>query len=494
MMKSISRYKAILLRAIILVCIILSGAACRKNLLDPVNVTSISDVNAFDNSVRITSQINGLYASLKSVFFYGGGVIIYNELRGDEFIMNKPNVTTGQQSWLQAVNPSTTEVINTWSAGYATINSVNTFLNGLARNQRKITEAQYANFAGEAQFIRALCYFALVQTYAQPYTLNNGASMGLPLRLVMENSNDNNQLARSPVSDVYNQILSDLNAAEAGLPANYTTTGLNATRATKNAAIALKARVNLVKGDYSGVIAECSKIVSSNAPFQAPASGVNNKLEANVATVFLGSYAGLESVFSLPFTASEPGLLANFFNIAPFNGSYFLNASGTISDPVYSVTSTDARKNFVFLNTGEKWLSKFKVPSTYSDWVPVIRYAEVLLNYAEALARTGDAASLTRAAALLSAVRNRSDAMYVFPLASIDSQPELINTILQERKIELLGEGFRVPDLQRLRSALPGKSGSQGNSPVIQATDNRYIWPISSAETAINLLIVPNPQ
>jgi len=474
---------------------LITGVACKKNLLEPVSVTSISDANAFDNATRITAQINGLYASLKSVFFYGGGVIIYNELRGDEFIMNKPSVTTGQQSWLQAVNPSTTEVINTWSAGYATINAVNTFLTGLALNQNKISPTEYGNFAGEAKLIRALCYFSLVQTYAQPYTRDNGASMGLPLRLIAENSNANNQMPRSTVADIYTQILSDLNEAETNLPANYTSAVLNTTRATKNTAIALKARVDLTKGDYTGVITESSKMVSGAAPFQAPASGVNNKLEADIATVFLGSYAGPEAVFSLPFTATEPGLLANFFNIAPGNGSYYLNAAGTIADPVYSApTSTDARKKFVFTNTGQKWLSKFKVASTFSDWVPVIRYAEVLLSYAEALARAGDAASINKAIQLLAAVRNRSDVNYVFPAASINTQSALIATILQERKIELLGEGFRVPDLQRLALALPAKSGTQGNAPAIPVTDNRYIWPISSAETAINLVLIQNPQ
>jgi hypothetical protein len=476
-------------------CLLISGAACKKSLLEPANLTSISDATAFDNATRITAQINGLYASLKSVFFYGGGVIIYNELRGDEFIMNKPNVTTGQLSWLQAVTPSTTEVINLWSGGYATINAANTFLAGLALNQSKITSTQYANFVGEAKFVRALCYFALVQTYGQPYTLNSGTSMGLPLRLLAENSNAGNQLARSSVADIYSQILSDLNAAETGLPANYTTTTLNTTRATKNSAISLKARVDLSKGDYAGVITECSKIVSASAPFQAPAGGVNNKLEPAIASVFQGSYAGSESVFSLPFTTIETGLLANFFSNTAGNGSYYLNTSGTIADPVYSSpTSTDARKNLVSVNGGQTWLNKFKVPATYSDWVPVIRYAEVLLNYAEALARTGNADSLIRSTALLAAVRNRSDPAYVFPAGSINTQSALIATILQEKKIELLGEGFRVPDLQRLGLSLPGKSGPQGNAPAILPTDNRYIWPISSAETAINLLIVQNPQ
>jgi len=493
-MKTIKTYRTVLLAAV-LGNLLITGASCKKGLLSPANQSSISDASAFDNATRITAQVNGLYASLKSVFFYGASVTIYNELRGDEFIMNKPNVTTGQQSWLQAVNPSTTEVINLWSGGYATINAANSFLTGLALNQSKITTAEYANFTGEAKFIRALCYFALVQTYAQPYTLNGGASMGLPLRLIPENSNANNQLARSPVADIYDQISADLNAAETGLPANYATTVLNTTRATKNAAIALKARVNLTKGDYTGVISESGKIVSATAPFQAPAGGVNNRLEDDIETVFLGSYAGSESVFSLPFTTTEPGQLANFFNISPGNGSYYLNASGTISDPVYSsATSTDARKNFVFVNSGQQWLSKFKVPSSFSDWVPVIRYAEVLLNYAEALARSGNADSLIKSTALLAAVRNRSDASYLFPTASVSTQSALIATILQERKIELLGEGLRVPDLLRLGLALPAKSGPQGNSPAIAATDPRYIWPISSAETAINLSIVQNPQ
>jgi len=493
-MKTIAIHR-ITLKAVLLGCLLISGSACKKNLLQPANTTSLSDATAFDNARRITAQLNGLYASLKNVFFYGGGVIFYNELRGDDFIMDKANITTWSQTWLQTVNPSTNEVINTWSFGYSTINSVNTFLAGLAKNQNKVSSAQYANFVGEAKFIRALCYFSLVQIYAQPYTRNNGASMGLPLRLIAENSNADNQLARSSVAAVYTQILADLDDAETGLPDNYSTTVLNTTRATKNTAVALKARVDLAKGDYAGVITECSKIVSATAPFQAPASGVNNKLEADITTVFSGSYAGPESVFSLPFTELEAGLLADFFNADAGDAIYYLNPSGTLSDPVYSSPiSTDARKRLIDDSGGHSWLNKFKVASTYSDWVPVIRYADVLLTYAEALARTGDAASLNTATALLAAVRQRSDTNYIFPSASIATQEALIATILQERKIELLGEGFRTQDLQRLGLTLPAKSGPQGSGPAIPSTDNRYIWPISSAETAINKAIVQNPQ
>lgn len=491
-MKIFNKYNHIVLKASFLSLLMLGSASCTKNLLDPVVITSISENNAFDTPERIVAQINGLYSSLKSGQFLGGRLIIYNEIRADEFIMNKPNSQTGQNTWSQNVVSSTAEVINFWSAAYATINRVNTFLEGLELNKSKITEAQYNNYAGEARFVRALCYFSLVQVYAQPYTKDNGASLGLPLRLKAEKSSENDQLARSSVAQIYTQILGDLNAAETGLPLTYANPTLTTTRAHRNTAIALKTRVFLVMGRYADVVTEAKKIVSTAAPFQA-SSGVNNKLETNVATVFAGTYAGAESVFSLPFTPTEaPGgqnSLAYYFNTQPGNAEYYLNATGTLADPVYATASTDARKGFILTLTGQRWLSKFKVPSTFSDWIPVIRYAEVLLNYAEAAARTGDP---TTAIALVTAVRKRSDAAYNFSATAI-LPANLIGTILQEKKIEFLGEGFRVPDLQRLLQPLPGKVSVTNTVTEVSPTESKYIWPISSAETSINKLIVQNP-
>ncbi|MFA6083851.1 RagB/SusD family nutrient uptake outer membrane protein [Mucilaginibacter sp.] len=492
-MKNLKRYNHIALKASLLSLMMLASVSCTKNLLDPTVITFISQDVAFDTPERIVAQINGLYSSIKSGQFFGGRLFIYNELRADEFIMNKPNIVTGQNTWLQSVGSSTSEVTGLWSAGYSTINQVNTFLAGLELNKSKITDAQYNNYAGEAKFLRALSYFALIQTYAQPYIKDNGGSMGLPLRLLAEKSTENNSLARSSVAQIYDQILSDLNAAEAGLPLTYTTAALNTTRAHRNTAISLKTRVYMVMGKYADVVTEAKKIVSTTAPFQA-ATGVNNKLEANVATVFGGSYAGSESVFSLPFTATEtPGTqnqLAYYFNIAPGNAEFFLNQSATLADPVYATASADARKGFILTQTGQKWLTKYKVAATFSDWIPVIRYAEVMLNYAEAAARTGD---LTTATALVNAVRKRSDATYTFPATGTATQAALINTILQEKKIEFLGEGFRVPDLQRLLQTLPAKSSTTNSAPAVAAAESRYIWPISSAEISTNPLLIQNP-
>ena len=480
--------RILLVFASVILCV-----SCSKNLLTPVDQTSISDATAFDTPDRILAQVNGLYAAVKDGDFYGGRLIIYNELRADEFIMNKPNIVTGQLTWSQSVSSSTSEVSSLWSTGYAAINQINIFLQGLQQNSSKVSDSLFEHYYGEARFLRALCYFALVQTYAKPYAADGGSSPGLPLRLKAEKSAADNDLARSSVADIYAQILKDLDSAEIQLPEAYTSASLNTTRAHKNTAIALKTRVYLTMGNYGKVISEAGKIVSAHAPYQAE-TGVNNKLEANILDVFSGSYDGSEAVFSLPFTATEtPGTqnqLAYYFNTSPGNAEFFLNPEGTLSDPVFAQASADARKGLILSSGGKEWLSKFKVPLSYSDWIPVIRYAEVLLNYAEAAARSHD---LPTALALLNAVRKRSDPGYVFPAAAVATESALINTILTEKKIEFLGEGFRVPDLQRQMKTLPGKAGPAGSAPAVEPSESKYIWPIPSSELATNTLCEPNP-
>jgi hypothetical protein len=467
--------------------------SCNKSLLDPVPLTSISDVTAFDTPERILAQVNALYAGVKNSQFLGGRYSIYQELRADEFIMNKPNVQTGQLTWGHNVNSSTSEVQNLWSNAYGAINRIHLFLEGLELNKSKVSEALYTNYVGEAKFLRALCYFLLVQQYARPYAENKGASAGLPMRLIAEKTSTNNELARSSVKQVFDQVISDLNEAENKLPLTYASASLNTSRAHRNTAIALKSRVYLVEADYENVIRESAKMVSGTTTFQA-GSGVANKLEAVVTNIFTGSYTGAEAILFLPMNAQDaPGgqnALSYYFTFNPGNGEFYLNTAGTVSNPVFAASSTDARKNLVVTQQNQLWLYKYKTPSPYIDFIPVIRYAEVLLNYAEAAAMTGD---LAKATALLNAIRKRADANYNFPATSISTKEALINTIVTERKIELLGEGFRVPDLQRRLQPLPGKSGIAGNSPPVAATETKYIWPIPANELSTNPLMVPNP-
>jgi len=489
-----------MVKPLLIILLAFGFGSCNEDFLNTVPTTNISSSNSFDTPERILNQVYGLYSSAKSSQLFGGRYIIYQELRGDEFLMNKPNVQTGQLTWSQAVSSSTQEVTGMWSAGFATINRINVFLDGLEANKDKVSDVLYTNYVAEGKLLRALCFFALVQQYARPYAENNGASLGLPLRLQAEKNSQNNDMERSTVAAVYTQIIKDLNDAEAGLPLSYTTATststvavLNSTRAHRNTAIALKARVYLVKGEYANVITEASKIATGTTSITAP-SGVANKLETNVSTVFTGTYTGPEVLLTFPFnTADTPGgqnALAYYFTFTTGNAEFYLNAAGTASNPVFAAASTDTRKSFIAVQSGLTWMNKFKTPSTFADYVPVVRYAETLLNYAEAAARTGD---LTTATNMLNAVRKRANPTFVFPAASINTQAALINTILQERKIELLGEGFRTPDLQRLLQPLPAKTAPSATSPSVAVSDTKYVWPVSAAELSNNTAAVPNP-
>ncbi|MGN8070385.1 RagB/SusD family nutrient uptake outer membrane protein [Mucilaginibacter sp. 22184] len=493
-MITIKKYKYTVNAAVLALTMVM-GNSCKKDLLTPSPTTSIIDSKAFDTPARILSQVNGLYSGVKSGQFYGGRYVIYNEIRGEEFIVNKPNGVTGLDTWNQNVNSNTNEVVNLWSAGYTAINRVNVFLVGLNANLSKVDAATANQYIGEAEFLRALSYFALVQTYAKPYVFDGGASPGLPLRLLAETDltgAGKNDLARSTVAQVYTQILKDLDDAETKLPATQAT-ATGATRAFKNTAIALKARVYLAQANYAKVLTETAKLISTTAPYQSPTGG--SKLESSIVTVFNGSYTGAEGLLFLPFSTSDaPGTqnqLAYYFTSSPGNGEYYLNTAGIYANVALSgAASTDARKGFITKVGTVNYLTKYKTPSPFTDYVPVLRYSEVLLNAAEAYARTGD---LANASALLNAVRHRSDPAFTFDPADIGSQANLISTILTERRIELLGEGFRLTDLFRTGQALPAKSGPQGSSPAVAVTASNYIWPISGVELQTNKLMQPNP-
>ncbi|RYY32357.1 MAG: RagB/SusD family nutrient uptake outer membrane protein, partial [Sphingobacteriaceae bacterium] len=478
-MKAIS--PPVITRVVLLALSVMMVTACRKNLLEPTIKSSISSEVAFETPERVLGQVNDMYTKLKPAYFYGGRYIINSEIRGEEFLINKPNPSAGAEVFSQNLNSSSAHVIGFWAAAYTAINSANVFMAGLTANQSKIDPALYTQYIGEAKFVRALAYLDLVQMYATPYAANNGASPGIPLRLIAETGTGNNDLARSTVAEVYAQILADLNDAEAGLPATYATAALNTTRAHKNSAIALKIRTYLVMGNYPKVVEEASKIVSATAPFVA-STGVNLKLETSFNTVFSGSYTGSEAILFLPFTnANAPGAqvgLSYYYTPAPGNAEYYLNPNGILANPALSA-ATDARSSLIVVSGANKWLNKFRLPAQYTDSSPVMRYAEVLLSYAEAAAETNDFAKATE---LLYAVRHRSDPSFEFAPEDIDGKESLISTILTERRIELLGEGLRPVDIQRRVQAFPAKAGAIGTSPRVEPTASNYIWPISGDE------------
>jgi hypothetical protein len=154
--------------------------------------------------------------------------------------------------------------------------------------------------------------------------------------------------------------------------------------------------------------------------------------------------------------------------------------------------ATDVRKSSLILSDGKYFLPKYPDFTTLTNYAPVIRYAEVLLNRAEALVRAGG--SVTQAAVdLLNAVRTRSFPTGGYTLASFAAAADFYNAILLERNMEFLGEGLRNMDFMRLGLPIPARSCDMGNISDIPSSSSSYIWPIPANELGMNKLMTPNP-
>ncbi len=465
--------------------------SCEGDLLETTPKTSIDEAEAFSTPSKILAQVNNLYSKMQNPNLYGGRFIIFNEQRADEFGQNDGNAATGSAVWNQNVASTSEYINNVWAAAYAAINASNILISKL-NNTTVISDSIARLYIGEAKCIRALSYLSLVQTYAKSYNLDKNA-LGVPLRLIPVTGSGHNDLARSTVDEVYNKIILDLDEAEAALPDFYPTSYLNTSRVHKASVIALKTRVYLNQSNYLKVKEEASKLVPASSPYQYNKGSLVHALEPNLANVFSGSYTGTEAIFSIPFANSNTETPTSQYSLA-FNylgqPIIFLAAAGIVSHSVFS-TVEDARAALVSTNSAnQKVLKKFSITTApFRDYVPVIRYAEVMLNYAEAAAQLND---LVTAANLLKAVRNRAHPAYTFPDDEINTQEKLLNTIFTERRIEFLGEGLRLQDLQRKVQTLPSKKGSIGTAPEVPPTANNYIWPIPSGELSTNKLCLPN--
>ncbi len=465
------------------------AVGCSKEKLEPIPQTALSDAVAFSDSSRSVQQVFGLYSSLKAGQMYAGRYQVYQDVRGEEFINRTNNAVTAWLTWQFNLTASANEVQNLWAAGYAAINRCNVVINGL--NTAPINATLKRNLIAEAKVVRATAYFMLMQLYARPYTDGNGTKLGVILKLNPETSSGDNNQARATAAEVYAQIIKDLNEAEADLPATYGGAAANTNRAHRNTAIALKTRVYLNMGQWANVITEGNKLVPNAAPWRAP-SGVANELLPNFGTVFT-NYTNSEMILSMPFTALDvPGTqngLGWYYNPGPNGGGEF--ALNTAAPGIAANTgwrTSDVRRNFLVVSGGQTWLSKWPNPNNAADPSPVIRYAEVMLNLAEALARNAAGTSVdARALAILNAVRKRADPT-ITDFAPADKNA-LIDLILTERRIELLGEGFRTSDIARTNQTFPAK----GPVGAVAPSADQYIWPISIAELLVNKACQQNP-
>ena len=356
-----------------------------------------------------------------------------------------------------------------WQYMYEGINRANY----MVENKDKMDFSRKAELYGEVHFLRAFFYFELTKIFGDvPLFTNSRLTAG-----------DSGTLSRSPQSEVYALIESDLQAAISALPLSKSTNG----RATSLTAHALLGKVYLFQDKFD----EAAGILE-------PLIGLYS-LPADPQSTFLkGGENGAESVYEIQHSKGSnwwdwgyvpQGTEGNFgvihHGIRGYNGPLYSSGwsfNVPTQDLVDAYSAGDKRKDVSILDieawaasTGAKYTTGYEHTGYFNNkYIPragesqaqqelnyetnfrYIRYADVLLMAAEANNRA-TASNDTKAQNYLNQVRARAYGNN--SNASSSTGSTLTQEIWDERRLELAGEGHRFYDLVRTGQAAAEISG-----------------------------------
>src|SRR5690606_9152449 len=195
--------------------------------------TEPTDFLAPTNYYETEDQLNFARASVYHILgagqLYGSWANYLLGWEGDIGYMNRASLTTGPWNY----NFSSADSYNAgyWSNLFNGINRANVVLENIDKNP-EVSEELRNQIRGEILFLRGYFYFQLVQYYG-----------GVPIFTSPTVSVEDVDVPRATVREVYDQIISDMTAAEP-LVSGIATLGFGG-QVSKSAVRGLLARVNL---------------------------------------------------------------------------------------------------------------------------------------------------------------------------------------------------------------------------------------------------------
>lgn len=318
--------------------------------------------------------------------------------------------------------PSNTSITDFWNISYNQIYASNAVIEGVEKSS-KLNSQEKERLKGEALFIRAFIHFYLTNLFGDvPY-------------ITTTDYKKNNVVKKIPVSEVYSNVLSDLEAAVNLLGQEYD--NLERVRPNQLVAKALLARVYLYNGDWAEASNAASAVINATNYYE---------LENNINTVFVKD--SKETIWQFqPATAGQ-----NTDEAAAF--IFFAGPPPLVSitdNLMNSFAAGDLRKSNwtnAITDGSNTWYHPYKYKefdytTSSIEYSVVFRLAEQYLIRAEARAQQGD---LIGAKEDLNKIRNRAG-LY---MTTAVSKQDILNAILQERRWELFTEyGHRFFDLKR---------------------------------------------
>jgi hypothetical protein len=521
--------------SLFIACAGLLAAGCNTDLLDTVPHDRYTENTFWTTPEAAAAGLVGCYSVLRNDGVFGGkdnlGGASTTALWEETLSPNAYNysnslsfntVASGQQQ------ASTTGIVTgRFGDCYTGVGRCNTFL-AKVDEVSGMDAALVRRMKGEARFLRALYYFMLQNYYG-----------AVPLILEPPKKETQSNLPRTARTEVVNQILADLDSAANMLPASFS--GANLGRATRGAAMALKARVLLYEAS------PLLNTANDPAKWRAAADAAKAVMDLGTYSLF-NNYRGLflqanennkEVIFDVQYLFPNQGssfdLICTQYNtnapLLEFAQSYYMKNGLPITDPASGYDpakpylNRDPRLYATFTYPGDLYRGK-KIDSTrfaitgygmkkysiYDSIAPpkdkedlktgqsdinfiVLRYADILLMYAEAQNEASGPDATVYAA--LDAIRDRVGMPHI---TSGLTRDQLRAEIRHERRIELGGEGLYYNDVRRWKTAqtvLNTNIYSWSGKYLERRSFNPardYWWPIPTGERDLNPALEQNPQ
>jgi len=402
--------------------------ACHKNFLDAkpsttLSVpTTLSEFQALLDNNAVFNQVPTLGEASCDDYFFTQNAYQSLDIRQQNAFLWQPNLFEGQGGQLD------------WNAPYEQVFYANVVLDGLGNRPEADSVSQWKALEGAALFARAFAFYNLSQVFAPMYgTVADTAHLGIPLRLHSEISSVS---TRSTLPQTYQQIINDLDSAEAFLPVMLPSNNASRNRPVRVAAQALLARVYLSMRNYTLAW-----------------------LYADSALKFYDSlidYNNLDTTAGIPvgIQNSETIYQASFLGSNQFIGSYFCAIAGGFysgtridSSLISSYDPNDLRR-VVYYHYKPYDSSYLKGSYTGTNYCfGGLATDELYLIRAECAARAQDFGSAMNDINKLLTARWRSGS---FTGYTVTSWKEALDTVLLERRKELAFRGLRWTDLRRL--------------------------------------------
>lgn len=491
-----------------------AGITACQNKLDVTDRDNPTTDSYFKTAAELQNGVNAVYSTLRSGQLVGREWFFTHDMRGAECTPGGPQLEAPRAELLNQPTPAPSNAVmtNVWSGCYRMINRANLVL----LQGPGITDdtSLRDRIVGEAKFLRAWAYFELVSMWGEVPVYTDVITSATDFK------------AKSPVSEIYSLIITDLTEAAAALPDNYGTSDNG--RATSGAANTLLGRVLMQKGDYGPAKDALLKVYGKYSLVPQYMDNFSGDVREGDNIITTGNEFNAESIFEVVFMDKGD----NNFNWG-YNGEGSTSPLSTVRNQEYGITwgniipsnallnefeANDPRYKFIIYEEGDQILTEapsggpltltadamniatsikngvtkkrfFRKYNIY-EWVNsefhpgginhrLLRYADVLLMLAECEAEVGTPG---QAATYINMVRARPSVN--MPAVTLASKEAALRAVMHERAIELAIESVNNIDILRWRA--------KGYFPSIMADPKPAqvdMLPIPATETSTNPMI-----